>query len=490
MCIAIIKNAEARIPKKKDLKVCWTRNPDGAGIAVWQEAEQVWDVTKGLMSWNKFWKSIREYNLHRQENRDIAFIHFRYATSGKDGAPGGTHPFPVTGEDDLLMDTNYQTPSIVMHNGVVGAGKGDLSDTQVWVKTYIDPIYHLLGTDPRIEQLIGNVCDVTSNRWAITKGKDIYLWGKWLDHGRGCKLSKILPKEYVPKKDSGPWYNGEESSAYGWGAPGYTGGYGDTSAATSTCDRGGTIRNLGQAPTLNVKDEIFDINMGDYASAYQDMQGNWDWSIWKGEREPYDRGDTTVNIYDADGKVIGMVDKETGESTWEGEPPVDEDFVTPDSRDVASTLQRDETEAEVVTCPHCESQFVMFESDNGKCAWCKKDVFQSQIDSYMSRVGVKQADRRDCPECGNPVTLASMTHRGECPWCMTVMPSEFDDAPDFQCPSCGEKHHLAESEWKGGDTDCHRCGAVFTDDTREVVLWNLSTAKKFKESQEALYESH
>ena len=103
MCIAIIKRADNKLPKRKILKECWKQNNDGGGYAVWDSESQAWDIKKGFTNFKKFWKELKAI-----PDDALAFIHFRWATSGKDGHPGLTHPFPVSKETEMLMELEFQ----------------------------------------------------------------------------------------------------------------------------------------------------------------------------------------------------------------------------------------------------------------------------------------------------------------------------------------------------------------------------------------------
>ncbi|MHC4647605.1 MAG: hypothetical protein ACYTBJ_19235 [Planctomycetota bacterium] len=471
MCIAIIKRRDNKLPTKKILAECWRRNSDGGGLAIWDEEAEVWNIKKGLMSFRKFWKELKTI-----PKDGLAFIHFRLATSGQDGHPGCTHPFPVTKEEDLLMELEVSCPSIVMHNGVIGQGEDLLSDTQVTVRDAIDLLLPLIS-DARTTDLLSDVLRPYTNRWVVSTGSTMYRWGDWKEDPKtNCLISKDLPVIYKKRTTTsnptvpGGWYNQQEQQAYSLRNGGAT-----STAGSATGNPTAHTPLPAGLPVLNLSDDIFPVEMGDFASAYCDDKGNWDWSIWLGQGEPKVNNMDCTTVFDEDGKEIGLVDNTTGETVW-----ADDEV---NSSDPAPHKVGDE-----VTCPHCDSVFELYTGDHGRCPWCRKDINEANA------VFVEASDlsAKDCPECGNPVTLASMTHKGECPWCMTELKfgDGHDEFEDLECPSCGEEYYLADSPWNCGDTICKKCGAVFTDDTREIVVWDLEIARDEQAKQEALYESH
>lgn len=472
MCIAIIKRQDNKLPTKKILKECWKRNEDGGGYAVWNEERQVWSVRKGFKKFTPFYKALRTI-----PKDGLAFIHFRLATSGKEGHPGCTHPFPVTDNEDMLMELEFDSADIIMHNGVIGQGEDLLSDTQVAIRDIID-LMHPLLEDDRATRILGDSLRPFSNRWVVTRGRTMYRWGDWKEDPKTqCLISKDLPTIYKKRAVTsnptmqGGWWNRNEQQAYGVAPSNVTNATTSTSAITPS-------KTLAGLPTLSLSESIFSVEMGDFVSVYLDEKGNWDWNIWTGADEgQIDDSSNCTEIFDENGRAIGLVDNDTGETIWEN-----------DDEDVSTTETAAYSEGGDTICPHCDAQFILFPSDHGHCPWCRQKLEDPVVAKFKQ---VDALTNRDCPECGNPVTLASLTHKGECPWCKTEFDFGLDeDEDDLCCPSCGEQHYLDESPWECGDTLCKKCGAVFADDTREIMVWDLNIAREFNERQEMLYESH
>ena len=89
--------------------------------------------------------------------------HYRIATSGTKNDLN-VHPFPICGGKYLLY-----------HNGILGKGKGNLSDTHALANTLQDVNIHSART-------IINALSESSGRFVIASAKDphdLYLYGKW-----------------------------------------------------------------------------------------------------------------------------------------------------------------------------------------------------------------------------------------------------------------------------------------------------------------------
>ena len=92
MCIICYHEVGKPMPDKKHMEICWTNNPDGAGLAVWREDEGVWEVEKGFMYRDDFNEAYERMDLNKD---DLFILHWRIATSGLVDEKR-THPFPVS----------------------------------------------------------------------------------------------------------------------------------------------------------------------------------------------------------------------------------------------------------------------------------------------------------------------------------------------------------------------------------------------------------
>jgi hypothetical protein len=128
MCIIAVK-PEKVVFTRKQLKIMWDANPDGAGF-MYAENNKV-EVVKGLMTLDALWDAIERVGPMRK-----LVLHFRIKTHGK-VSPELTHPFWIT-EGSLAM----------VHNGVIRAVVNETSeeesDTAVFARkfsnAYINPL--------------------------------------------------------------------------------------------------------------------------------------------------------------------------------------------------------------------------------------------------------------------------------------------------------------------------------------------------------------
>ena len=129
MCIIAVKQIGVEVPSEEIIRNCWHSNPDGAGI-MWFENGLV-NVEKGFMKLKPL--------IHRLESftkDDYLVIHFRKSTSAGIN-PENTHPFPIVEEVDELKRTELTAKRALVHNGVLGRGEADISDTAVFVRDYL-----------------------------------------------------------------------------------------------------------------------------------------------------------------------------------------------------------------------------------------------------------------------------------------------------------------------------------------------------------------
>jgi hypothetical protein len=175
MCIGIYVPKGVANPKKTVLKRCFAANSDGAGFGWYDTEKKKWIIEKGHMTWKAFW---RAFNAHQFDAEVDLVLHFRIGTSGKREHPDCTHPFPVTDDYKMMMEHNIETDSLVLHNGVIGQGLGDSSDTMVAIKEAIDVLGKYI-TDEKVNKLLGEMLKTGSNRWLIANGERVFLYGTW-----------------------------------------------------------------------------------------------------------------------------------------------------------------------------------------------------------------------------------------------------------------------------------------------------------------------
>lgn len=143
MCVVICKQKEQAKPSKDFLQKAWTHNPDGAGYMYVSENRVI--IRKGFMTFEDFWDKASEL----PEDSAIVY-HFRIATHGSKDYRG-THPFPVTNDEEMLQHPWVKTNIGIAHNGIIqlcanySAEKNpnNLSDTQLYVRDYLARINRL-----------------------------------------------------------------------------------------------------------------------------------------------------------------------------------------------------------------------------------------------------------------------------------------------------------------------------------------------------------
>lgn len=176
MCIIVYSPLGERI-KDEILMNCWNNHDDGAGMIIRDDNNGIHYI-KGLMDI----EMVREYydNIMSDNPECEHAVHFRTGTSGKD-AVGCTHPFPISEkEDDLMRLYGNDVDQVMMHNGILGHGEGNLSDTQVYVRDILYPLRKELD-NPALHKLIE--CNIDWSKILIMTKEDTHLLGDWILDG-------------------------------------------------------------------------------------------------------------------------------------------------------------------------------------------------------------------------------------------------------------------------------------------------------------------
>lgn len=184
MCLIIQKPAGKTVDKWV-LESALNYNQDGFGLMYHDNNGPVVKKWKqlGIKRINKLVKALTDVELA---------IHFRMATHGKVDK-SNAHPFPLANGAHM------------MHNGILSAyapadRDGKLSDTQIFVNTYLNKMVELGPIDvPALEQ------EIQGNALAILDSDgDMRLYGKgrWVEH-YGLKFSNTYawdaPSTYKPR---------------------------------------------------------------------------------------------------------------------------------------------------------------------------------------------------------------------------------------------------------------------------------------------------
>jgi len=140
MCIICYSAPGAKLPTKATRSVCFTNNPDGAGL-MWADGDGSVHVRKGLMSREAVEATLRQLAAEGIDLKAAAVVlHWRIATQGG-STPALTHPFPVSADDEVLAATSSRCRVAVAHNGVISLcstwSKAEThSDTHLFVRDY------------------------------------------------------------------------------------------------------------------------------------------------------------------------------------------------------------------------------------------------------------------------------------------------------------------------------------------------------------------
>lgn len=448
MCIAIFSEYGAAIPSKAVMERGWDLNRDGAGYAYLTE-RGTWYVRKGFMTWNKFYESFSAQEFKKEHT---VLVHFRAGTSGprKDGQyhPGCTHPFPSSDSVEDLMALEYESESIVCHNGVVGKGTTKLSDTQEFVAKYVAPLYPLIE-DQRIRTILHEVLDAGNfgqgSRWFLSLGDNYYLLGGW-----------------VKDKDTGIWYSKNQYTAAHYQEQlrkrKEAAEKKKTATTTSTYStkKGLVISYLPKVKFESIltntkqvsweevkkivdKKEVKEVK-NTTTTLEVDKKGNVENFLKEGE---------IIEIYNVNNGLIGIVDNH-GNVVWEDEDVSTTPFTT-------TTTKRKEQEDYQRKCTHCGLYLRESELISGGCPTCgaMTAIILYDTDDEDEVQGV---DISKCPECAAELT-GFMMNDNVCPWCYA------DITEKVECPYCHEDRLYMNIDSNNGAThECLNCGARWIND--------------------------
>lgn len=319
MCIAIYVPNGVKSPSKAILKRCFKTNSDGAGFGWFNRKEKTWIVSKGHMSFKKFWKA---YTTKKFTDNTEVVMHFRIGTSGKKAHPDCTHPFPVVGSFKEMILPEFKTDNIIVHNGIIGRGLGDASDTMVAVRDYIDPLLPHIN-DKKISVLLGELLEKGTSRWLLAKKDEVLLLGTWVEEdgvsysNRGYKPIIATENIYPRPWRGGGWdIHNRDNTAYDWLPKSLSVVYSIYSFKdyTTKCPTSGIEIWNWEKFNKYLSDRDKQIEL---ANTYQKNTPHSD------DDAPYpsvdskgDLVDDVYEIFNEDSRVIGVVDS-SGDIIWE-----------------------------------------------------------------------------------------------------------------------------------------------------------------------------
>lgn len=200
MCIIVAKDKGMRCPTEKELKECFTNNPDGAGFMYVDGGKVI--IDKGYMYYPDF---IRQYkNLCKRFNnfKDKSLvIHCRIGTSGGN-TPGNTHPYPLTKSVKEMQKIDNKCDIGIAHNGIIRDYiplSDKYNDTQEFIKTWMVRIYKEDKNFYKRSHYLKEIEDITNSRFAILdKDDNLHLAGTFITDNN-LKFSNTTYKSYTER---------------------------------------------------------------------------------------------------------------------------------------------------------------------------------------------------------------------------------------------------------------------------------------------------
>ena len=193
MCIIAIKpHGKAPLPIAT-ITACWKNNPDGAGFVIRRPEHDTVLIQKGFMALDGLLAALEASAI---QDSDTVIYHFRIATSGGI-TPANCHPFPISTNIDDLKTLTIACKTAFVHNGILGKGSKDLSDTQLYVLNTLSHYDSIKGSLPKIRK------DTAGSRTAILNADgQLWLTGQWIEKD-GYHYSNETYTEYYWWHDFG-----------------------------------------------------------------------------------------------------------------------------------------------------------------------------------------------------------------------------------------------------------------------------------------------
>lgn len=172
MCIIAVK-PQGKVPLPvTTITACWNNNPDGAGFVIRRPEHDTLLIQKGFMTLDGLLAALEASAI---KDSDTVIYHFRIATSGGI-TPANCHPFPISTSVDDLKTLTIACKTAFVHNGILGKGSKDLSDTQLYVLNTLSLYDNIKGNLPKIQK------DTAGSRTAILNADgQLWLTGKWIE---------------------------------------------------------------------------------------------------------------------------------------------------------------------------------------------------------------------------------------------------------------------------------------------------------------------
>ena len=218
MCVIIIKEKNETLPRKEILENCFDRNSHGAGFMYVESGRVV--IDKGYMDFDSFYSHYKELCVKFNDfNNKNLVIHMRIATSGGIEREN-THPFPLTDDYEEMKELYFKTDVGIAHNGRIfdfepskEQEEQKISDTMLFIKTYLNSIYHDWNGCFENAAFIAGISSITSSRLAILDKNDtLRLVGDFKEFENN-RYSNTSYEKAVDRKQS-YYYNDYYESLY------------------------------------------------------------------------------------------------------------------------------------------------------------------------------------------------------------------------------------------------------------------------------------
>jgi hypothetical protein len=205
MCVIINKPIGAKLPSENELRNCWDNNPDGAGVAIWDNKINQARIYKGFMKIEHYIHFIEKLAKVYDIEKTAMVLHFRITSVGAT-SKGQTHPFPLSDKNAELASTQTTSNIAIAHNGTMDiAVSKNMSDTQTFIRDFLTKIYasnNQFYTDDNLMDLIG---EITTSKLSFLHDGKIHTVGDF-DYYKGCEYSNKSYVSYTEKFGSAYWH--------------------------------------------------------------------------------------------------------------------------------------------------------------------------------------------------------------------------------------------------------------------------------------------
>lgn len=180
MCVICVSKYGVQQPDIDTLKTMFRHNPHGAGY-MYARGGQV-HIRKGFMQEQDFLKAVKAEKFTED---DVVVYHCRIST-GAGIEPRFCHPYPLTDNQEDMMELNQDCNIGVAHNGVIHqphCEANKYTDTQNFVANYLSWILEGDGAihDKSNRKLIAELTE--GSRLAVLDGEgNVMLTGKWVSY--------------------------------------------------------------------------------------------------------------------------------------------------------------------------------------------------------------------------------------------------------------------------------------------------------------------